>query len=65
MDLFKGNGIQITKTSYGLFNSVTEAENHHKPSKKDGTYSLLLGNKNLIMNGALDIISDWTNEKNS
>jgi hypothetical protein len=65
MDLFKGNGIQISKTSYGLLNSVTEAENHHKPSKKNSTYSLLMGNKHLIMNGALNIITDWTNDQNN
>lgn len=60
MDLFKGSGIEISQTAYGLFNSVTEAENHHKPSKKDSVYSLLLGNKHNIMSDAMAVISNWT-----
>jgi hypothetical protein len=59
MELFKGAGIAINQTAYGLFNSVTEAENHHKASKKETTYSILLGNRHNIMENAMSVISDW------
>jgi hypothetical protein len=63
MDLFKGTGIQITPTAYGFLNSVKEAENR-KPSKKDTTYSTLIGNRHLVMENAANIVTDWTNEQN-
>jgi hypothetical protein len=59
MDLFKGAGIAITPTAYGLYNSVTEAENHHRKSKKETTYSILLGNRHNIMENAMAVIGDW------
>jgi len=63
MDFFKGNGIAISQTGYGFFNSVTEAENHHNPSKKDSTYSILLGNKHNTMDTALVAVTNWVENK--
>ncbi len=57
--LFNGAGKGIEKNGWGWYNSVTEKENHWTPSKKEDTYSILLGNKHNIMNKALDIISNY------
>jgi len=43
MDLFNGNGIAIDATAWGLFNAVSEAENHHRTVRKDPTSSILFG----------------------
>jgi hypothetical protein len=59
--LFQGKGIEITPTAWGVFNCVTEAENHHKPSKKDTVNSILLGSRANIMEGAMTVISDFVN----
>jgi hypothetical protein len=62
MDLFKGAGIAVDKTCYGLFNSVTEFECHYHPSKKDSTYSILAGNKQNVMEEALVVIGDYAKQ---
>jgi hypothetical protein len=62
MELFKGAGIAISRTAKGLFDSTTEAENHHKPSKKDITSSLLIGNRQGIMEHAMAEITSWVNK---
>lgn len=59
MSLFQGAGIAITPTVWGALNSVTEAENHHRPSKKDTTYSILLGNRQKIMENAMRVMGDF------
>jgi hypothetical protein len=64
MSLFEGSGIEISKTAYGLWNSTTEAENHHRKSKKEIVYSLLIGNRQGIMENAYSVISDWTVNRN-
>ena len=55
LELFAGKGIEIDSTLWGGFNAVTEAENHYKKSKKDTTYSILLGNRQTIMENALKV----------
>jgi hypothetical protein len=62
MSLFEGAGIEVTQTAYGLWNSVTEAENHHRKSKKDTTYSILMGNRQGIMEHAMAEITGWVNK---
>lgn len=59
MSLFKGVGIEISPTVWGAFNSVTEAENHHKKSKKDETFSILLGNRHNIMENAMNVMCEY------
>jgi hypothetical protein len=61
MELFGGKGIEIAPTAWGCLQTVTEAENWHKPSKKDASFSILLGNKHNIMTTAIDVISDYVN----
>lgn len=58
MSLFSGAGIEITPTLWGGFNVVTEMENHHVESKKDTTYSILLGNRQTIMSNAFNIAKE-------
>lgn len=57
VELFKGAGIEITPTVWGAFNCVTELENHKVKSKKDKTESILLGNRQSIMQQAMDVMS--------
>ena len=59
IELFKGAGIEITNTVWGAFNSVTELENHKIPSKKDKTESILLGNRQSIMQNALSVMAEY------
>lgn len=61
MSLFQGAGIAITPTAWGVLNSVTEAENHHRKSKKDTAYSILLGNRHNIMENAMSVVSNYVN----
>ncbi len=56
VELFKGKGIEISRTLWGAFNAVTELENHHIPSKKDTTESVLVGNRQVIMEKALSVM---------
>lgn len=63
IDLFKGAGVEISKTVWGAFNCVTELENHKIPSKKDKTESILLGNRQTIMADALMVMSDYVERK--
>jgi len=59
LELFKGKGIAITPSVWGVFNSVTELENHIIPSKKDKTESILLGNRQAIMQNAMSVLSEY------
>lgn len=59
MELFKGAGIQITRTVYGALNSVTELENRHRASKKPIAESILIGNRQNTMSYALDIMTEY------
>lgn len=60
MSLFDGGGIQITPTVYGAFNAITELENHHVDCRKnDGVESILIGNRQQIMQKAFTIASDY------
>lgn len=59
IELFKGAGIEITKTVWGAFNCVTELENHKIASKKDTTESILLGNRQGIMQDAMSVMSEY------
>lgn len=59
LNLFEGAGIQIAPTAWGVLNSVTEAENHHKSSRKDTTYSILMGNRYGIMEKAMAVVSNY------
>lgn len=56
MELFSGRGIEISETLWGALNCVTELENHHRPSKKDITNSLLLGARANTMATAMSIV---------
>jgi hypothetical protein len=58
MSLFQGAGIAITPTVWGALNAVTEAENHHRKSKKNTTYSILLGNRQKIMENAMSVMAE-------
>lgn len=62
MNLFQGAGIQITPTVWGVLNAVTEAENN-APSKKDTTYSILLGNRHATMAKAVSVLADYVKAK--
>jgi hypothetical protein len=61
MSLFQGAGIGINgKTVYDCLNSVTEHMNHHVMAKKnDGTDSILIGRRGLVMNDAVSIFSQY------
>lgn len=59
MSLFEGAGIAITPTVWGALNSVTEAENHHVPSKKDIAESILYGNRANTMMNALHVMAEY------
>jgi hypothetical protein len=62
MNLFEGAGIQITPTVWGAFNCVTQLENR-RPSKKDDTFSILLGNRHHIMENAMAVATSFLNQK--
>jgi len=57
--LFSGNGIQITPDGWGVFNSITEYENHGRVTKKPSNYSILFGNRANTMANAANVILDW------
>ncbi|SRR5258706_5160544 len=59
MQLFKGAGIEITPTAYGIFNCVTELENRHRMSRKPIAESILIGNRQNTMSYALNVISEY------
>jgi len=60
MDLFKGAGIEITNTVFGAFNCITEMQNHHIDSRKnDGTESILIGNRQVVMSRAFNLMSEY------
>jgi len=63
IELFKGAGVEIGKTLWGTFNVITELENHHIPSKKDKTESILLGNRQGIMQEALLVMSEYVENR--
>jgi len=58
--LFGGQGIAITPDGFGLFNAVTQYENHVRVTKKPSEYSILFGNRATTMARAADVISNWT-----
>lgn len=59
LSLFSDAGIEITPTVYGVYNSVTELENHHIKSKKDSTESILFGDRQNVMENAFNIMSEY------
>jgi hypothetical protein len=60
MSLFQGAGIAIDKTAFGVYNVVTEQENHHRMAKKnDGTESILIGQRGDVMNKAFNVVSEY------
>jgi hypothetical protein len=60
MSLFQGAGIEISKTVYGGYNSVTEMMNHKIISKKtDGVDSILLGSRATVMDKAFNVAVDY------
>lgn len=61
VELFKGRGIEITPTVWGAFNCITEQENHLLDSKKDTTESILIGNRQSIMQEALFVMKEYVN----
>ena len=63
MELFQGAGIAIDKTCYGFYNANTEYVNHHIPSKKDFSYSVLLGNRSQTMDKTLVAVQNFMNTK--
>jgi hypothetical protein len=60
--LFNGEGIAIEKNGFGLFNSVTQFENHVRVQKKPVNYSLLFGNRAKTMTRANNVITAWVKE---
>ena len=63
MELFQGAGVEIDKTCYDFYNANTEYANHHIASKKDFAYSVLLGNRNGMMDKALVTVRDFVNNR--
>jgi len=63
MELFCGKGTEINTTAWGVFNAVTEAENHCKKSKKDTTASILLGSRAAIMDRAMAVVLDFADHR--
>lgn len=57
--LFGGQGVKITPDCWGLFNSVTEYENHIRAEKKPANFSLLFGNRANTMSKAYGAITAW------
>jgi len=57
--LFGGQGIKITADAWGLFNCVTQYENHVRMTKKPANYSILFGNRANTMSKAFGVINDW------
>lgn len=57
--LFGGLGTEITADAWGLFNAVTEYENHGRESKKEPEYSVLFGDRNATMNRAANVLNNW------
>jgi hypothetical protein len=57
MALFTGSeGIGITKTLYGAYNTVTQMQNHHIMAKKNqGVESILIGARGKVMDKAFQI----------
>jgi hypothetical protein len=58
-NLFGGAGTAITSDGWGLFNSVTEYENHVRMTKKPADYSILFGNRANTMTRAANVIMNW------
>jgi len=63
MNLFQGAGIQIGQTAWGVYNSITEYENHVRPSKKDRVNSILLGNRQGTMQNAMAVVTKLVGNK--
>jgi hypothetical protein len=57
--LFAGEGTEIDGSAWGLFNAVTEYENHGRMTKKPADYSLLLGNRAGTMQKAMNRILSY------
>ena len=58
MALFDGEGTAIDATAWGLFNAVTEWENWGLASKKPTEYSVLFGNRDMVMSKAYSVITE-------
>ena len=54
--LFNGEGTAIDASAWGLFNAVTEYENHGRMTKKPADYSIMLGNRANTMGKAFNEI---------
>ena len=63
MALFGGQGTAIDATAWGLFNAVTEAENHVRVEKKPANNSVLFGARAKQMTKAFDVISTFSKGK--
>ncbi|HBD93194.1 MAG TPA: hypothetical protein DC057_03380 [Spirochaetia bacterium] len=61
--LFNGGGIAIDATGWGLFNCVTQLENHERVTKKPSEYSILFGNRANTMAKAASVIANWATSK--
>ena len=60
MSLFSGQGTAINQTVFGAYNCVTEHQNHYVMAKKnDGTDSILIGGRGLVMNKAFTVAKDY------
>lgn len=60
--LFGGQGIAIDATGWGLFNCVSQYENHIRDSKKDTANSIVFGNRSKQMNNTFGILLDYATE---
>jgi hypothetical protein len=63
MALFGGQGIAIDATAFGLFNAVTQAENHNRMEKKPANYSILFGARAKQMAAAFNVLSAYSKGK--
>ena len=63
MALFGGQGTAIDATAWGLFNAVTEAENHVRVEKKPANNSVLFGARAKQMTKSFDVISTFSKGK--
>lgn len=57
--LFNGQGTAITGDVWGLFNSITEYENHGRNSKKEPEQSILFGDRAGTMTRAANVLNNW------
>jgi len=62
VELFQGRGIEISKSVWGVWNCVTEFENHWIPSKKSPYESIIMGGRHKTMSNAMLVMQEAVGE---